>query len=199
MAFFFPVGLGAFQRPRLGNIRSGHRRTAPPTAHVPHSRGQPLGAVLPPTWPCFLALTASQLGNLLGPLFFLVVHHRQVLVGALVLPLYPVALHSRRVSCSFFRAYPLAPPVSPLVPPLNPWAANACFSDTLVSRSLAPGGERYEVDVQMGCGLVHVEVGGNTRAGGAPEKPLMYSSSTAAASWPSSPRRSCRPYCPLAG
>ena len=26
--------------------------------------------------------------------------------------------------------------------------------------SLAPGGERYEVDVQMGCGLVHVEVGG---------------------------------------
>ena len=49
-----------------------------------------------------------QLGNLFRPLLLFEVQHRQVLVmGALVLPLYPVALHHSG-KLFLFRAYPLA-------------------------------------------------------------------------------------------
>ena len=80
-------------------------------------------------------------------------------MGALVLPLYPVALHQVG-ELLFLRAHPLAPLRVPSGAALETLGRQCLFQRyPCVQPPLAPGSERHKVDVQMGRGLVHVEVG----------------------------------------
>ena len=111
LGLFLTVGLAALQRPGLRQylLRVGGEVRRQPL-HVLHRRGQFLE---PPFLPLhlafFLRLDFLQDGDLLCPLFLLIVQYRQVLVmSALVLPLNPVALHNQG-KLLLFRAHPLAP------------------------------------------------------------------------------------------